>query len=150
MRSSLTNFATQLDPRYATGTIRDYHADRILPRPLELLTVDSNEKIIVQVHSAAANCVRQLTVCPTMQSDALNFIRTLNKPLHIISVAGAPANHTLHAVISPAGVAREGKSAFLSLYMRLAQGSPHHAARTILSDSLQRTPRLLTVYAASK
>ena len=44
-----------------------------------------------------------------IEQEALEFISTLRTPIHVISIAG---------------VAREGKSAFLSLMMRIASPSP--------------------------
>jgi len=63
-------------------------ARRVLTSPLQLLEVMPNQELRVK-------------------GEALAFIRTLPKPLYLITVAG---------------VAREGKSAFLSMMMRMLQG----------------------------
>lgn len=62
------------------------------------------------------------------------FIRSLQPPIHVISMAGTDlcvAVSRWHADVLNTvlvGVAREGKSAFLSIFMRIVQGD-HRAAR---------------------
>ena len=95
-----------------------------LNQPIELLTVLPDQTLEVQVLTPI---ISMLTV--PLQADALEFMRTLNKPVHAISIAGiyirvlsGPFECADAVTRSAAGVAREGKSAFLSMLMRLIQG----------------------------